>query len=310
MRNLCLAWMVAALICGCSSQQNGGSANNDGWTGGASDLSGLGVEFTAPLDLDSRSGTATSMVWVSAQNDEGLAVHYDVNLTSESMSNALPDTLILDDGTKVKATGAATSLVLTQVSGLQRAYSADLDGGRKAYSHLAVLPRQTQDNSAFGGVRILGSTFNSNVETVKQRVLAVASSLKLSDIVPDVAVRRYLAVGEWSYAGPTGGAAGNGAIGHELLWLCTSRFAYKQTGFAGGSFITADDGQLKNGTWEVYSGIGQPLLYIKLDGDQVPKLYPVSVQTEGDTFNCSGKSFLRTDRGCELGLPTKLWANQ
>ena len=91
MRHLGLAWTLAVLICGCSSQQNGGSASNEGWTGGASDLSGLGVEFAAPMDLESRSGTATSMVWVSAKNDEGLTVHYDASLTSDSLGAALPD---------------------------------------------------------------------------------------------------------------------------------------------------------------------------------------------------------------------------
>ena len=308
MRNLSLAWMRAALPYGCSSQQNGGSASKDSWTGGARDFSGLGVEFTAPMDLESRSGTATSMVWVSAKNDEGLTVHYDASLTPDSLSAALPDTVSLEDGAKVNATGAVTPLVLKQVNGLQRAYSADLGGGRKAYSHLAVLTRQTQDNEAFGGVRILGSTFISNVETVKQRVLAVAASLKFSGMAPDIVGRRYLAVGEWSFAGPSGSASGNADIGRELLWLCTGRFAYKQTGFVGGTVISADEGQLKIGTWDVYSGVGQPLLSIKLDGDQVPKLYPVSVQADGDTFTWSGKSFLRTDRGCELGLPTKLWA--
>jgi len=308
MRHLGLAWTLAVLICGCSSQQNGGSASNEGWTGGASDLSGLGVEFAAPMDLESRSGTATSMVWVSAKNDEGLTVHYDASLTSDSLGAALPDTVSLEDGTKVNATAAATPLVLKQINGLQRAYSADLDGGRKAYSHLAVLTRQTQDKATFGGVRILGSTFIGNIETVNQRVLAVAASIKFSGMVPDVAVGRYLAVGEWSFAGPSSSAGSNGGVGRELLWLCTGRFAYKQSGFAGDTVIKADDGQLKMGTWEAYIGVGQPLLSIKLDGDQVPKLYPVSLQTDGDTFTWSGKSFLRTDRGCELGLPTKLWA--
>ena len=307
MRNLSLAWTLAALISGCSSQQNGGSAGNEGWTGGPSDLSGLGVGFTAPLELESRSGTAISMVWVSAKSDEGLAVYYDASLTPESMSAALPDTVSLDDGTMVNATGAATPLLLKQISGLQREYSADLDGGKKAYSHMAVLARPIQDDAAFGGVRILGSTFIGNIETVKQRVLAVAASTKFSAMVPDLSARRYLAVGEWSFTGPSSGAGGNGGVGRELLWLCTGRLAYKQTGFAGNTVINADEGQLKMGTWEAYSGVGQPLLSIKLDGDQVAKLYPVSLQTDGDTFAWSGKSFLRTDRGCELGLPTKLW---
>ena len=301
-----LAALLSAVITSCGPHQSGVQSGGDLWTLGKSDFSGLGVSFVAPTDLEPRSGSGVSMNWIAATGDEKLVVSFEVTLVTSNLAQWVADSITLDDNTVVTKQAEATSVLGRSGASLWRPYSVQKAGGKTLLVVVAVVPRDSVDKTGFGGVRIVGSSTAGSLESLKQRVLDLAASVKFSSIQPQTQVRNYLAVGEWSFTGPVNTSGASSDIGKQMVWLCTGKMAYKQVGFSSNTVLDAADSKLLTGTWEAYDGVGQPVLYIKIDGDSVTKLFPISLQTDSRAFTWGSKQFLGTDRGCELGLPQYL----
>ena len=298
--------LVLAFTQGCGGDKSGTGTSTDSWTAGAADLSGLGVTFTAPTGMEARSGTGTSLNWTSASGDEGVVLRYEVGLSASSLANALGDSESLSDRSSLTAADAASSISIASGKGLKRRYSGLVDSGKTVTAWVAAIPRDSFDQTGFGGVKVVVWGTGGDSEILRARFNASVDTLRFTLFSPSLPARQFLAVGEWSFAGKVSSDSASASVGRQLVWLCTGRMAYKQTGFTGSSVLEAADGTLITGTWEAYSGAGQPLLYLRIDGQADPKLIPITVQTEGRAFTWSGKQFLGTDRGCELGLPTQL----
>ncbi|MEN9835830.1 MAG: hypothetical protein RL011_2023 [Pseudomonadota bacterium] len=304
MPRLSLLPMVLALTVSCGGDKSDNGVSGDSWTAGASDLSGLGVAFTAPLGLESRSTAGTSMAWVSPIGDEGVILRYEVGLKAATLATALDDTENFSELSTLTATGAASEVAAASGKGSKRKYAGSVEGGKTVTAIVAALPRDSFDQTGFGGVKLMVWGTGGDSETLQARFSAAVASVRFVPLSPSLPARQYLAVGEWAFAGTA--STSGGTVGRQLLWLCTGRMAYKQTGLSGNAVLDGADGALLTGTWEAYSGAGQPLLYIRIDGQSDPKLMPITIQSESRAFTWGGKQFLGTDRGCELGLPTQL----
>ncbi|MBM4252280.1 MAG: hypothetical protein FJ146_09935 [Deltaproteobacteria bacterium] len=306
MSRLILRSMVVAFTLSCGGGKSDSGTGGDSWTAGVADLSGLGVAFSTPSGLESRSSTGTSMTWVSSTGDEGVVLRYQVSLTTATLATVLGDNETLSERATLSAVGAASELIAAAGKGSKRTYEGTAESGKTVTAIVAALPRDSYDQTGFGGVKLLVWGTGGDSATLQARFTAAVASVRFTTFAPSLPTRQYLAIGEWSFAGTA--SASSGTVGRQLVWLCTGRMAYKQTGLTGNSVLETADGTLISGTWEAYSGAGQPLIYLRLDGQAEPKLMPITVQSESKAFTWGGKQFLGTDRGCELGLPTQLWS--